>query len=204
MRFTEHWLARYSLALIAVVAAFSLRQGLVRLIGAELPTYITFYPTVMLVALVAGFGPGLLATVTAALLTDYRLLPPIGAFGIDSIADLLGISLFTGMGVFMSGVAEFYRPSRQKSAIREQGSAVGFTGAAPSLSSRQDLLIIAGFVLSIAILTALGGLSFRYMAAEAEADRWFNHTQVVIGDLDRLVSSMKDVETGQRGCDHRG
>ena len=99
----------------------------------------------------------------------------------------------------MSGVAEFYRPSRQKSAIREQGSAVGFTGAAPSLSSRQDLLIIAGFVLSIAILTALGGLSFRYMAAEAEADRSFNHTQVVIGDLDRLVSSMKDVETGQRG-----
>ena len=199
MRFTEHWLARYTLALIAVVAAFSLRQGLVRLIGAELPPYITFYPTVMLVALAAGFGPGLLATVTAALLTDYRLLPPIGAFGIDSIADLLGISLFIGMGVFMSGVAEFYRPSRQKGAIREQESAEGFTGDAPSLSSRHDLLIIAGFVLSIAILTALGGLSFRYMAAEAEADRWFNHTHVVIGDLDRFVSAMKDVETGQRG-----
>ena len=61
----------YGLALLLVTLAAAARRALVRSVG-ELPTYITFYPVVMLVAIVAGLGPGLFATLLAA--PDGRLL----------------------------------------------------------------------------------------------------------------------------------
>jgi len=48
--FRNHWLTRCAFALIAVGAAFLLRDGLTLLAGGGLPTYITFYPAIMLSA----------------------------------------------------------------------------------------------------------------------------------------------------------
>ena len=48
-------LVRYSLAVVAVAAGMGLRLTLTAWFGPGLPTYITFYPMVMLVALLAGF-----------------------------------------------------------------------------------------------------------------------------------------------------
>ncbi len=104
---------RYAVAVGAVGLAAAVRGGLTAWVGEGLPTYITFYPAVMLVALLTGFGPGLLATVTAALAADYWLLPPPGLFGIASASDAVGLALFTSMGVFMSVVAELYRRTRR-------------------------------------------------------------------------------------------
>ena len=70
MNFKNHWLARYGLALMAVIVALLVHRGLGRLAGGTLPTYITFYPAVMLSALIGGVGPGLFATVAAALAVD--------------------------------------------------------------------------------------------------------------------------------------
>ena len=94
-------------------------------VGPGLPTYITFYPAVMVVALLAGFGPGLLATALTRLLVGYWILPPVGQFGIASPVDRLGLVIFTGMGLFMSVVAELYRRNRDKAAAydRESGPA---------------------------------------------------------------------------------
>jgi len=116
MNFRNHWLARYVLALIAVAAAFLLRSELTRLAGGSLPTYITFYPAVMLSALLGGVGPGLLATVAAALGTDYFILAPQGSFAVAGTADAIGLAFFSGMGIFMSVVAELYRRARQQAA----------------------------------------------------------------------------------------
>ena len=69
---------RYAAALAAVGVGFLIRLGLTALVGEGLPTYITFYPLIMAVALLSGFGPGLLATLTTALGVDYWLLPPKG------------------------------------------------------------------------------------------------------------------------------
>ena len=102
------WLFRYAAALAAVGAGLLLRLGLTALVGPGLPTYVTFYPAVMLVALLAGFGPALLATAAAALVTDFWLLPPVG-LGIQTTVDAVGLALFSGMGVLMSVVAELYR-----------------------------------------------------------------------------------------------
>ena len=82
--------------------------------GPGLPTYITFYPAVMLVAMIVGWGPGILATVAAALVTDYWILPPVGLFRYEQVIDAIGLVLFMGMGVLMSVVAGLYRRLRDR------------------------------------------------------------------------------------------
>ena len=65
------WFLRYSAAVAAAFAGLLVRMALTSLAGEGLPTYITFYPAVMIVALLGGFGPGLVATVASALLAAY-------------------------------------------------------------------------------------------------------------------------------------
>ena len=109
----QSWLVRYGAALVAVDHCLADTHGADRAGRPGLPTYITFYPAVMTVALLAGFGPGLLATAAAALMVDYWLLLPLG-FGIDKPADAVGLALFAGMGVFMSVIAALYRRALQE------------------------------------------------------------------------------------------
>jgi PAS domain S-box-containing protein len=199
MNFRNHWLVRYVSALLAVAAAFLLRAGLTQLGGGNLPTYITFYPAVMLSALLGGVGPGLLATLVAALGADYFLLTPVGSFAVESLADAVGLAFFTGMGVFMSVVAELYRRARQQAAESEAAAYLRDHLEPPARWSRQGLLLNAGFVASLAILAVAAWQSARNVRAVEEADQLVTHTYVVIQDLDRLLSALKDEETGQRG-----
>jgi PAS domain S-box-containing protein len=99
---------RYVFALAAVGAGAVARALMNAVVGPGLPTYITFYPGVMVVALVGGVGPGLLATAATALLVDIWLLPPYGTIGIDNAVDVIGLLFFSGMGAFMTLVAGRY------------------------------------------------------------------------------------------------
>ena len=114
---------RYGVAFVAVAAGFGLRAVVTAWIGPGLPTYITFYPAVMVAALLAGFGPGLLATALTGLSVAYWVLPPEG-FLIASPVERLGVVLFAGMGLFMSAVAEFYRRDRRKAAAYDREMAL--------------------------------------------------------------------------------
>jgi PAS domain S-box-containing protein len=114
---------RYLVAIGTVAAAFLLRLALGRW-GVQLPTYITFYPAVMLTALVAGMWPGITATALSALIVDYFLLPPQRTFQISNPSEAIGLALFSAMGVFMCLVAERNRRNRQKTAAYEQELAV--------------------------------------------------------------------------------
>ena len=106
--------ARYGAAVAAVAAAFALRLALPAWVGPGLPVFVTFYPAVMLAALLAGFGPGLAATAAASVAVGYWILPPVGQFAIASPVDRLGLAIFAGMGLFMSAVAELYRRSNDR------------------------------------------------------------------------------------------
>jgi hypothetical protein len=74
-------LSRYVISICIVVAAFLLYKGISKLVGADLPTYILFYPAVIFTALFGGFSAVLLATLIAArrfgffLRKDCRCLP---------------------------------------------------------------------------------------------------------------------------------
>jgi PAS domain S-box-containing protein len=75
-------------------------------------------------ALLGGLGPGLLATAVAALLADYWIIPPRGFFAIEKPADVVGLTFFTGMGMFMSLVAEYLRRARIKAAAYDREEAL--------------------------------------------------------------------------------
>ena len=117
----EKPLARYTMAVLVVAASFFLRFAIVRYLGVSLPVYITFYPAIMLVAVVAGLGPGLFATALLALGTDYMILPPTGHFTVANTSDVIALTLFAIMGILMSVLAELYRRSqRAVAAYKEQ------------------------------------------------------------------------------------
>ena len=117
-------LVRYGGAICAVLAMFVLRLLITADVGPGLPAYITFYPAIMLSALLGGFFPGILATAVSAFLTVYWILPPVGTFSVAYRVDAVGVVLFTAMGLFMSGVAEVYRRNRRKAAGYDKESAL--------------------------------------------------------------------------------
>ncbi len=115
---------RYGFAVVIVAAALALRQALTAWVGPGLPPYITFYPAVAVVALMAGLGPALLATALTSGIAAYWFFPPVGQFAIASPVDRLALIIFIGMGVFMGAVAELYRRNRQKVADYEREAAL--------------------------------------------------------------------------------
>jgi signal transduction histidine kinase len=110
--FDRTWI-RYGFTIGAVTIAFQLHLVLTKWVGPGLPTFVTFYPAVMLVAIVFGLWAGLLATVMVAMISAYWILPPEG-FAIELLSDLVGLCVFLGMGVLLSVVAEFYRRARHQ------------------------------------------------------------------------------------------
>jgi PAS domain S-box-containing protein len=101
----------YGLALLLVATGALARVVLTHLVGPDLPEYLTFYPAVMLAALVGGWGPGLLATLVTVILMGYWLLPPAG-FMIGNHRDVLGLVFFGVVSTLLSIVAELYRRTR--------------------------------------------------------------------------------------------
>lgn len=120
----RHWTARYSFAVVAVLLSYMLRQALAVWVGPGLPPYITFYPAVMAVALLAGFGPGVLATALTGAIVDYWVLPPVGQWSLSSPLDIVGLALFTCMGLFMSAVARLYNRNRDRAAAYDRDQAL--------------------------------------------------------------------------------
>ena len=114
----------YGLPICAVAGGFLLRQIITSYFGPGLPTYITFYPAVMVAAIVGGVSAGLVATGISVLITVYWIIPPIGRFAIEKPIDDVGVVLFSAMGVFMSGMAELYRRNRQKAAAYDKEMAL--------------------------------------------------------------------------------
>jgi CHASE3 domain sensor protein len=64
--------------------------------------------------------------------------------------------------------------------------------------SRKSVVNCA-FATALVILTSIGWLAYQNMAAVKESDYWVSHTHTVIEELDSLLSSLTDAETGQRG-----
>jgi PAS domain S-box-containing protein len=110
---------RYVLAAAIIALAFLLRWAMVEAVG-EIPPFITLYPAVMLVGLLVGLGPGLLATILAALAADYWLIASRGSFLIGSPANVVSLGLFSLMGVLTSVVAELYRRAVEREAVYQQ------------------------------------------------------------------------------------
>lgn len=107
---------RYGAAILFPIVALILYGALTILLGPGLPIYILFYPTIIFVALFAGFRQGVLATFISVILTGIWIIPPIGQFSIGSPINDVGAILFTFFGVLISIISELYHRTRDKAA----------------------------------------------------------------------------------------
>ena len=111
---------RYGLVVVLVAVAMGLRMALEAWVGEGLPPFITFYPAMMAVVVLTGFGPSVMASVLMALIAWYWILPPVGEFAIASPVARLGLVIFTGTNLFMCVIAAIYRRNRQMAASYER------------------------------------------------------------------------------------
>ncbi len=160
---------RYAIAAAAVLVAFALRQCMVHYLGLNLPAFITFYPAVMLVAILGGFWPGLMATVLAALLADYWIFPPIGNFAIADTSHAVSVVFFTAMGVFMSFVAERYGRSQKRMADYERDQ-VRREATKKLLQSEEQFRTLANAIPQLCWMANADGWIFWYN------ERWYRYT----------------------------
>jgi PAS domain S-box-containing protein len=109
------WPRRYAFAVLAVAVVTALQLGL-RQLGLLHLTFTLFYPTVVLVAMQAGFGPGILATALAATSGGYFFLEPQNSFVVRTPEDLVAPTLFAFIGVSLTLLT--YSRNRAKEALR--------------------------------------------------------------------------------------
>ncbi|MBI4501307.1 MAG: PAS domain S-box protein [Gemmatimonadetes bacterium] len=121
--------ARYAIAVGVTGIAALLRVAFDPLWGRGLP-FITFYPAVMLVAWLGGFGPGIVATLLSATIADYFWMAPALSLTISATGDVLGLLLFVGMGALISVLNEAWRratvaQSRSEERLRVTLASIG-------------------------------------------------------------------------------
>jgi len=109
----ERPLFRCAMTIVAIAVSFWLRYELVDVLGFALPPFLIFFPAILLVAVLAGFWSGLVATALFVLGTDYLILPPTGSLAIARLSDAVALSFFAAGGVFTSLLAEYYRRSQR-------------------------------------------------------------------------------------------
>ena len=123
--FLKRPLVRYLAGMAAVGLGFLVRETLSFWTGPDFPEYLVFYPTVMIVALLAGIWPALCAIATAAVIISlYWILPTHGPFAAPSAGSFVGLGLFAIVCAFLSVIAELYRRSRQKAAAYDKEQAL--------------------------------------------------------------------------------
>ena len=132
---------RYAFAAATVALAAWLKSSLERNIG-PMPMFVTFYPAVLLVATVAGGGPGISATILSALATDYWFIAPTGFFAIGSSNDAVALGIFASTGIFLSILAERLRRAREAEVISvAQEKQIGQLKAAEEASREMNLTL---------------------------------------------------------------
>ena len=103
----ERPLLRCAITIVAV--SFWLRYELVNILGFALPPFLTFFPAIMLVAILAGFWLGILATALTVAGIVWMVLPIFGPHATAKASDIVSLAFFVAVGVFISLLAEYYR-----------------------------------------------------------------------------------------------
>ncbi len=110
-----------AVSLGVMAAAFLLRVGLQRLIGAQLPPFLTFYPALIAVGILFGLRACLLATVFSSLLTEYFVFNTAGSRASARVADTVALIFYIAGGLVLCWIAERYRRYQaQVAALKEE------------------------------------------------------------------------------------
>jgi PAS domain S-box-containing protein len=104
--------------LLSVTAAAALR-GWLRPHLSELP-YFLFYPATTLAAIVAGPGPALAATLTAAAYIQFSLVFSNESFAAENATDIIRLLAFVSLGSITALTLELLRSNRRERSLAEQ------------------------------------------------------------------------------------
>lgn len=109
---SANWLqtrpSRYGFAVVVVVAATLVRYGLSVAQGPFSP-FVIFVPAVIVTAVLAGFGPGVLSTLLSATSVSLFFWSSPSAFGSGRTRETVGLIAFCGVGTAITGLAQLYR-----------------------------------------------------------------------------------------------
>ncbi|HLZ43233.1 MAG TPA: PAS domain S-box protein [Candidatus Sulfotelmatobacter sp.] len=110
------WPRRYGFALLTVAVATLLRYALDVAFG-QFPPFVMFFPAIILVAVLAGFAPGILATILSSASVAVFFWPSLNMFGAGRARETVGLLLFSVIGAGITGLATLYR--RHDARLRE-------------------------------------------------------------------------------------
>src|SRR3989442_13087540 len=96
LAFSSRW-ARYPFAVTIIAIVVGIRAYVIPGWSLAHP-YLLFYPAIMLAGWLGGFGPGVLATILAALSLAVLWLPPLYSLRIQRVEDASGLMVFGGIG----------------------------------------------------------------------------------------------------------
>jgi NtrC-family two-component system sensor histidine kinase KinB len=101
--------ARYALAAVVIGSATLLQFALRSMLPQ--PETLFFYPAVLAATWLTGFGPGIAATIAAALAMAYFFLPPEFSIAIGSPRDQLDLTIFAALSTMLVAGLERLRAS---------------------------------------------------------------------------------------------
>ncbi len=129
---------RYGLALAVIALALGIALALERALGPGVPPYLTFYPAVIVVAVLAGWWPGVVAMTGAVLTANYFLMEPIGKLGFATPIEWLRSAVFVAVCLLTSWVAELYLRARDRVAAYDRDATL--TASARALGETEERL----------------------------------------------------------------
>ena len=101
---------RYAIAVLVIGVFLGIRLALQPWLGLSVP-YLQFFPAIMLVARLAGFGPGMLATALSSASAVYFFLAPTHSFLVTSTADRVSLPFFVAIAIALVALIESVRRS---------------------------------------------------------------------------------------------
>jgi len=104
LAFSSRW-ARYPIAVTIIAIVVGIRAYVIPGWSLAHP-YLLFYPAIMLAGWLGGFGPGVLATILAALSLAFLWLPPLYSLRIQRVEDAAGLMVFVAIGFAISFLNE--------------------------------------------------------------------------------------------------
>ena len=82
LQIRERRLLSYTVAVGLVMLAILVRWAVAESVGSQIP-FITFYPAIILAALIGGLWPGIVATLLSTFAAWYAFIPPTASFELD-------------------------------------------------------------------------------------------------------------------------
>ena len=102
---------RYGCAVLTVVVATLARWPLQKELGVNVP-FLLYFPAIIVAGWLGGLGPALFSTALSAFAAGFFFMEPTYSFRLATRGELLRLSLFLGVGVFISLMIEELHRSR--------------------------------------------------------------------------------------------